>query len=103
MIVLNLQRACQTAIDLTMHLVWEHEVSVPQESQEMFALLEEHVHLDSGLSRRLMRMVGFRNVVVRKYQHLNLDAVQSIVEDHQTDFSQFIEVVLQTDGFRKEE
>ena len=31
-IVLNLQRACQAAIGLAMHLVREHEIGVPQES-----------------------------------------------------------------------
>jgi uncharacterized protein YutE (UPF0331/DUF86 family) len=102
-IVLNLQRACQAAIDLAMHLVREHELGVPQESREAFALLEEHGYLDPDLSCRLMRMVGFRNVAIHEYQTLNLDIVQSIVEDHLTDFTQFTEWVLKTDGFRREE
>jgi uncharacterized protein YutE (UPF0331/DUF86 family) len=46
-IVLNLQRACQAAIDLAMHLVREHELGVPQESREAFALLEDAEYLDS--------------------------------------------------------
>lgn len=102
-IILNLQRACQAAIDLAMHLVREHELGMPQESREAFALLEEEGHLDSALSRRLMRMVGFRNVAVHEYQSLNLDIVQSIVEEHLSDFTQFTERVLKTDGFRREE
>lgn len=102
-IILNLQRACQAAIDLAMHLVREHELGMPQESREAFALLEEEGHLDPALSRRLMRMVGFRNVAVHEYQNLNLDIVQSIVEEHLSDFAQFTERVLKTDGFRNEE
>ncbi len=99
-IILNLQRACQAAIDLAMHLVREHDLGVPQESREVFSLLEEAGHLDRELSRRLMRMVGFRNVAVHEYQELNLDIVQSIVENHLSDFTQFTERVLKTDGFR---
>jgi uncharacterized protein YutE (UPF0331/DUF86 family) len=68
-----------------------------------FALLEEHGHLDSELSGRLMRMVGFRNVAVHEYQKLNLDIVQAIVEEHLSDFTQFTERVLTTDGFRLED
>lgn len=101
-IILNLQRACQAAIDLAMHLVREHDLGVPQESREAFALLEEQGHLDPDLSRRLMRMVGFRNVAVHEYQSLNLDIVQSIVEEHLSDFTRFTEQVLKTDGFRSE-
>lgn len=101
-IILNLQRACQAAIDLAMHLFREHELGVPQESRESFALLEEEGHLDSDLSRRLMRMVGFRNVAVHGYQNLNLDIVQSIVEEHLSDFTRFTERVLSTDGFQSE-
>ena len=102
-IILNLQRACQVAIDLAMHLVHEHELGVPQESREAFAILEEEEHLELDLSRRLMRTVGFRNVAVHEYQSLSLDIVQSIIEDHLTDFRQFTERVLKTDGFRREE
>lgn len=99
-IVLNLQRARQATIDLAMHLVREHDLGVPQENREAFALLEEHGDLDPELSDRLMRMVGFRNVAVYEYQKLNLDIVQAIVEEHLSDFTQFMERVLTTDGFR---
>jgi uncharacterized protein YutE (UPF0331/DUF86 family) len=99
-IILNLQRACQAAIDLAMHLVREHGLGVPQESREAFALLEEAGHLDAELSDRLQRMVGFRNVAVHDYQDLNLDIVQSIVEEHLSDFTDFTEQVVKTDGFR---
>lgn len=102
-IVLNLQRACQAAIDLAMHLVRAHELGVPQESREAFAFLEEAEYLDSELSGRLQRMVGFRNVAIHNYQELNLDIVQSIIEKHLSDFTQFTERVLKTDGFRRED
>ncbi len=99
-IILNLQRACQAAIDLAMHLVREHELGVPQKSRDAFALLEEQGALDPDLSGRLQRMVGFRNVAVHDYQELNLDIVQSIVENRLSDFTQFTERVLTTNGFR---
>lgn len=102
-IILNLQRACQATIDLAMHLVREHELGVPQESREAFALLDDAGHLDEELSGRLQRMVGFRNVAVHDYRELNLDIVQSIIERHLSDFTQFTERAVKTDGFRGEE
>jgi uncharacterized protein YutE (UPF0331/DUF86 family) len=99
-IVLNLQRACQAAIDLAMHLVRTHDLGVPQESREAFALLEREGFLDATLSDRLRRMVGFRNIAILDYQDLNLDIVQSIVEEHLSDFTDFTERVVTSDGFR---
>jgi len=83
-----------------MHLVREHELGIPQESREAFSLLEKAGPLESELGDRLQRMVGFRTVAVHDYQGLNLDTVQSIIEDRLSDFTQFTERVLKTDGFR---
>lgn len=99
-IILNLQRACQAAIDLAMHLVREHGLGVPQKSRDAFALLEEQGALDPDLSGRLQRMVGFRNVAVHDYRELNLDIVQSIVEKRLSDFPQSTERVRTTNGAR---
>lgn len=38
-IVLNLQRACEAAIDLAMHLVPRERLGIPQETREAFSLL----------------------------------------------------------------
>jgi uncharacterized protein YutE (UPF0331/DUF86 family) len=46
-------------------------------------------------------MVGFQNVAIHDYQELNLDIVQSIIENRLSDFTRFSERVLKTDGFRR--
>ena len=99
-IILNVQRACQAAIDLAMHLVRVHELGPPQESRDAFSLLIDAGFLPDELGQRLMRMVGFRNIAIHDYQKLNLDIVQSIVEHRLADFSRFTERVLSTNGFR---
>lgn len=93
-IVLNLQRACETSIDLAMHLVRVGRLGVPQESRDAFRLLEEAGVLPAELSARLMRMVGFRNVAVQDYQRLNRDVVESIVRNDLDDFAAFIRIAL---------
>jgi len=88
-IVLNLQRACESSIDLAMHLVRVHRLGVPQDSREAFDLLERAGHLDEELAGRMKRMVGFRNIAVHDYQRLNLDIVRSIVHERLDDFLAF--------------
>lgn len=100
-IVLNIQRACQAAIDLAMHVVRIHGLGPPQESRDAFALLIEVGFLSEKLGDRLMRMVGFRNIAIHEYQKLNLDIVRAIAEEHLTDFTDFAQQVLTTNGFRE--
>ena len=78
-IVLNLQRACEAAIDLAMHRVRVHRLGVPQESREAFAALAGAGLLDPGLANAMQRMVGFRNIAVHDDQALNLDIVKSVL------------------------
>ncbi len=99
-IVLNLQRACQAAIDLATHLVRIHSLGVPQENREAFTLLVDAGLLDEALGDRLKRMVGFRNIAIRDYQHLNLDVLKAIITKHLDDLTQFTELALKTRGFR---
>lgn len=93
-IVLNIQRACEAAIDLAMHIVAEKELGLPQSSREAFDLLQQNHIIDGELSARLKAMVGFRNIAVHDYQALNLDVVQNIINKHLTDFSAFASLVL---------
>lgn len=81
-IVLNLQRACEAAIDLSMHLVRRERLGIPQESREGFELLAKAGKLPRPLAESLKRMVGFRNVAVHDYRKLDLAIVQAIVEQH---------------------
>lgn len=98
-IILNIQRACQAAIDLAMHVVRLHDLGPPQENREAFALLIEADLISDDLGNRLMRMVGFRNVAIQEYQKLNLDIVQSIIDEHLADFTRFAGQALATNGF----
>jgi uncharacterized protein YutE (UPF0331/DUF86 family) len=93
-IVLNLQRACESSVDLAMHVVRVHRLGVPQDSREAFDLLERAGQLDAVMAGRMKRMVGFRNVAVHDYQRLNLDIVRSIVHERLDDFLAFTTLLL---------
>ena len=93
-IVLNLQRACEAAIDAGMHLVRVGRLGVPQESREAFDMLAEAGIIGGDLRDRLKAMVGFRNVAVHDYRKLNLEVIRSILETHLHDFRDFCHAVL---------
>ena len=88
--VLNLQRACQAAIDLAMRRARTGGLGVPQDSRDAFGLLVEAGALPADLGAQMQRMVGFRNVAVHDYQAMSLPIVRAIVERHLGDFEAFV-------------
>lgn len=97
-IVLNLQRACETAIDLAMYVVSQRKLGVPQDSRDAFALLQTAGMLPSGLVQRMQRMVGFRNVAIHEYTRLNLEVVHSIITKQLDDFRIFSSTIVKALG-----
>jgi uncharacterized protein YutE (UPF0331/DUF86 family) len=95
-IILNLQRACETVIDLAMYVVSQRRLGVPQESRDAFALLQAAGILPADLAARMQRMVGFRNVAVHEYTRLNLDIVHMIITKHLDDFRAFSSTIVKT-------
>ena len=90
-IVINIQRASEAAIDLTMHFVAQRNLGVPETSRDAFTLLERAAILTPATAKQMRAMVGFRNIAVHNYQDLSLDVLRQIVEQHLTDFELFLE------------
>lgn len=97
-IVLNLQRTCETAIDLAMYVISQRRLGLPQESRDAFVLLQTAGILPSELAGRMQRMVGFRNVAVHEYTRLNLDIVLTIITKHLDDFRTFSSTIVKACG-----
>jgi len=93
-LVLNLLRACETAIDLALHVVRVRALGVPQSSRHAFALLAEAEIVERGLADDLQRMVGFRDVAVHRYQDLDLDVLHAIVRTKLGGFERLVAALL---------
>lgn len=93
-IILNLQRACETAIDLAMYVVSTRKLGVPQDSRDAYVLLQAGGLLPADLALRMQRMVDFRNVAIHEYTHLNLDVVHSIITTQLDDFRVFSSTIV---------
>lgn len=95
-IVLNLQRACETSIDLAMYVISKQHLGLPQESREAFGLLQRAGVLPIDLATRMQRMVGFRNIAVHGYTRLNLDILHTIITKQLDDFRGFSSTIVKT-------
>ncbi len=95
-IILNLQRACETSIDLAMYVISRRRLGLPQESRDALTLIQTAGILPTDLATRMHRMVGFRNVAVHEYIRLNLDIVHTIITKHLDDFRSFSSTIVKT-------
>jgi uncharacterized protein YutE (UPF0331/DUF86 family) len=85
-IVLNIQRACEAAIDLAMHLISSRQWGIPQKSREAFEILQVNQVIDEHVMKQMQAMVGFRNFAVHDDQTLKIEVLAGIVNHHLADF-----------------
>lgn len=95
--ILNVLRACETAIDLAQILVRERRLGVPQSNRDVFQLLADAGLVSEDLSKRLQKMVGFRNVAVHRYRDLDLEILVHVVRQDLDDLLRFSELVARLD------
>jgi len=95
-LLLNLQRACEAAIDGAMHLVRIDRLGIPTDSRQAFTLLAQSGKMPSELARNLEAMVGFRNIAVHNYRELDLNIVRSVIAHRLADLKTFASLMLQS-------
>lgn len=100
--ILNLQRACEAALDMGQHLIRRERLGVPQSARDVFALLAQAGWINADLSAELKRMVGFRNIAVHDYQALQLPILVHIIEQHLDEFLHYSQALLLRDAAPKE-
>jgi len=94
-IVLNVQRACEAAIDMAMHVVAKRRLGVPQDARSAFELLAVERVIDRELADRLKLMVGFRNIAIHEYQQLQIGILQRILEERLADLPRLARQLLE--------
>lgn len=96
--ILNIQRACEAALDMGQHLLRRERLGVPQSARDVFALLTQGGWITQTLAESLKHMVGFRNIAVHDYQTLQLPITVSIIQSHLDEFLQYSQALLLRDA-----
>ena len=86
----NLQLAIQNCIDIAAHVISEEGLGMPGSFTEMFYLLEENGYLSGELTEKMVRAVGFRNLLVHEYGKIDLKQVYQIASDHIEDLNRYL-------------
>jgi uncharacterized protein YutE (UPF0331/DUF86 family) len=92
--ILNIQRACEAALDMGQHLVRRDKLGVPQSARDVFTLLAQAGWIEPALADDLKRMVGFRNIAVHDYQAMQLPITVRIITFHLDEFLRYSQALL---------
>lgn len=92
--VLNVQRACEAALDIGHHIVRRERLGLPQSARDVFDMLSAAGWVELALADAMKRMVGFRNIAVHDYQELLLPITVSVITEHLDEFLCFTAAIL---------
>ncbi len=98
-ILFNLQMAVQNCIDIAAHIISEEGFGVPGSTNEMFYLLEANGYLDSELTKKMVKAVGFRNLIVHEYGKIELKQVFEVAQEDIKDLDEYLISIFKKSGF----
>ena len=92
--ILNIQRACEAALDMAQRVISTQKWGLAEFSKDLFGVLQRHAVIDEKMTITLSHMVGFRNLAVHDYEDLDMKIVESIIKNDASDLLAFSELVL---------
>lgn len=91
---MNLERAVQVCVDISAHILAQHNAPAPSTMAESFECLHAMGVISEHSAVRMKNAVGFRNISVHEYQKIDWHIVYRIITEHLDDFKDFARQVL---------
>ena len=101
-ILFNLQMAIQNCIDIAAHIISEEGFGVAGSTNEMFYLLEENGYLAAETAEKMVKAVGFRNLIVHEYEKIELRHVFEISKKDIKDLNEYLVLIFKKLNLRPE-
>lgn len=90
----RLETAIQSCIDIGNHIISSENMGSPSDYGEIFLILTEKGVINDEQADKLIRMAGFRNVVIHGYRDILIEKVYDILQNRLSDFYEFAEAIL---------
>lgn len=92
-ILFNLQMAVQNCIDIAAHIISEEGFGVPGSNNEMFYFLEENQYLSTEITEKMVKAVGFRNLIVHEYTKIEIKQVYETARNDINDINNYLKEI----------
>lgn len=83
----------QAAIDLAESLIALKDFRRPSTYSDTFHILCEEEIIDVGLTEKLIKMAGFRNIIAHDYEDLDFGIIYDVLQNHLNDIENFLVVI----------
>ena len=97
-ILFNIQTAVQNCIDIAAHIISEESFGVPGSTTEMLYILEKNGYLSNDLTQKMVKAVGFRNLIVHEYGKIELEQVYEIAQNDINDLNEYLKAIFKKLG-----
>ena len=87
--ILNVIRACETALDLANYVIRKRKLGLANSSRESFQLLVAADLIPQELGQKLEKMIAFRNIAVHEYTQLDIAIVEQVIQSNLDDVLAF--------------
>lgn len=71
----------QIVIDIACHLVSKYNLGNPSTYSECIELLEKYKYISENLTKKLIGMVGLRNILIHEYLTIEKDKLYNLLND----------------------
>lgn len=92
------QLAVDEMIDVNVHIIREGSFGAPDDLESTFVTLGQFKVLDEKFAKKIAPIVGARNMIIHRYEKLDLDI---FLNNLKKNFSDFKEYMIQIDQFLK--
>ena len=92
-LTLNLSRAIQLCVDISLHILSSSNQAVPQAMADAFTGLVKEGIISVDTEEKMRKAVGFRNIAIREYEKINWAIVYDIATECMADFRVFAKTI----------
>lgn len=92
-VILNLWQATQAVFDIALGACVRLGLGTPADYADAFRRLADAGHVERGLALRLVKAAGFRNLVARRYAHLDMRTVHQSALNGPADLRAFLRAI----------
>ncbi len=82
---------CQAVIDLAEVIISVSRFRKPTTMSESFVILAEQNVINAELKAKMVKLVGFRNVLAHEYEELNYEILYDVLNNRLQDITEFVE------------
>ena len=92
-LTLNLSRAIQLCVDISLHILSASNQPVPQTMADAFTGLVKEGIISVDIEEKMRKAVGFRNIAIHEYEKINWAIVYTIATERISDFKVFAKTI----------